>query len=300
MEFEDVLTFLSVVENQSITKAADTLYLGQGTVSSRLKRLEKELGYKLIERGAGIRNIQLTPEGVAFLDIAKEWKEMDLRARKIKDMKLYMELRIGATNSLNTYLLDEVYSSFIGRHPDISLYLQTEHSNEIHQRVERQELDIGFVTNLHKYPDLSSRKLFTEGLVIVCSEDYAYADDDDIDLLKPEDEIYMIYSSEYEIWHQHVFQTDRHKVTVGTLSMVERFILSPDSWTVVPLTAADWLIHNHPSLVKKQFKKNPPPNRNGFLVTLKNQKPWVKDMTQLFLHELNDIHKLTNQINLLD
>ena len=52
LDTENLSCFITVAANRSFTKAADLLYLSQPTVSRRVGRLEEELGYRLIDRGA--------------------------------------------------------------------------------------------------------------------------------------------------------------------------------------------------------------------------------------------------------
>ena len=56
----DIETFLTLNKTGSLTKAAETLYVSQPTVSHRLKDLEEELGISLLMRGKGQRRIELT------------------------------------------------------------------------------------------------------------------------------------------------------------------------------------------------------------------------------------------------
>ena len=66
-------TFLAVVATRSITKAAGALYVSQSTVSSRIKQLEKNIGATMIERRKGIRSVELTPLGEAFIAVAQRY-----------------------------------------------------------------------------------------------------------------------------------------------------------------------------------------------------------------------------------
>lgn len=53
--------FLAVVENKSITRAAQQLYISQPALSASIIRLEKKLGATLISRDS--KNFHLTPQG---------------------------------------------------------------------------------------------------------------------------------------------------------------------------------------------------------------------------------------------
>lgn len=66
MKLDEIETFLAVWEHSNIAHAANQLYIGQGTASSRVLRLEEELGVQLFVRQKGLRNVVLTPEGEYF------------------------------------------------------------------------------------------------------------------------------------------------------------------------------------------------------------------------------------------
>lgn len=53
----------------SINRAAQNLYLSQSNLSSCIKSLEEELGYKIFNRTS--KGIAPTPEGYLFLQAAK-------------------------------------------------------------------------------------------------------------------------------------------------------------------------------------------------------------------------------------
>lgn len=71
MNHDEIITFLEIIQQGSITKAATNLYISQGTASARIQSLEQQLGISLFYRQQGIRNITLTPQGEQFLKIAK-------------------------------------------------------------------------------------------------------------------------------------------------------------------------------------------------------------------------------------
>ena len=73
MDLSEIETFLTIVNTKSITKTADILFLSQPTVSHRLKALEKELGFPLIVRKKGFKNVELTSKGSEFVSIAERY-----------------------------------------------------------------------------------------------------------------------------------------------------------------------------------------------------------------------------------
>lgn len=69
MELKQLQYFRAVAKQNSISRAAETLYITQPALSRCIKRLEKEIGTPLIERMS--IGVKLTPAGEAFL------KELD-------------------------------------------------------------------------------------------------------------------------------------------------------------------------------------------------------------------------------
>ena len=61
MEIRVLKYFLTVVREESISRAAEALHITQPTLSRQLAQLEEETGVKLFQRGA--RRITLTNEG---------------------------------------------------------------------------------------------------------------------------------------------------------------------------------------------------------------------------------------------
>ena len=65
MNLAEIETFLTIVNTKSITRTADLLFLSQPTVSHRLTSLENELGFPLVIRQKGHKQVELTAKGTA-------------------------------------------------------------------------------------------------------------------------------------------------------------------------------------------------------------------------------------------
>ena len=116
--------FLTIVEHQSISAAARALYISQPAVSAHLNRLEEEMGTQLVLRQKGAHSLLLTPEGTAFIPVAKEWLSAEKTLQAFKDSCSHKTLRIAAA-SLNTnqYLLMPIIENLQQAIPDIDLQL---------------------------------------------------------------------------------------------------------------------------------------------------------------------------------
>ena len=70
MEIRVLRYFLTVVREESITKASEVLHITQPTLSRQLAQMEEDIGVKLFDRGT--RKIKLTNEGILLRRRAEE------------------------------------------------------------------------------------------------------------------------------------------------------------------------------------------------------------------------------------
>ena len=76
MNLAEIETFLTIVNTKSITRTADLLFLSQPTVSHRLTSLENELGFPLVIRQKGHKQVELTAKGTDFIILAERWMSL--------------------------------------------------------------------------------------------------------------------------------------------------------------------------------------------------------------------------------
>lgn len=143
MELKQIETFLQVVADRNMSKAAETLYITQSTVSYRLKTLEDELETVLIARKKGTQNITLTPQGEEFVPLAQEWLELYHKTQAFCGKGEPLRLRIAAPESIN-YLLRDTYRQLRQQEMQISLVVQTVSSEQVAQVIHQKAADIGF------------------------------------------------------------------------------------------------------------------------------------------------------------
>ena len=77
MNLAEIETFLTIVNTKSITRTADLLFLSQPTVSHRLTSLENELGFPLVIRQKGHKQVELTAKGTDFIILAERWMSLE-------------------------------------------------------------------------------------------------------------------------------------------------------------------------------------------------------------------------------
>lgn len=113
--------FYVIAKAGSISKACDTLYLAQSTLSAQIKLLEKSLGKNLFVRQN--QRLILTEEGRVVLDYAESIFEMgqemqDTLNDKLQNNQISIQIGIlnGTPRSFGHALLEHIFSSKLNVH----------------------------------------------------------------------------------------------------------------------------------------------------------------------------------------
>ena len=161
--------FVEVARENSITKAANKLNFAQSNVTSRIKQLEKSLGFALFHRVP--KGVILSKEGEKLYPYAVEIvKKVELATFSMKNVDNQEHLIIGSTESNATTrivpFLVQLHSDF----PNMSLELITNTTREITKELLDYKVDIAFISGIPKSSDLMILNKIDEDIVIVEAE----------------------------------------------------------------------------------------------------------------------------------
>ena len=262
-----IKTFLSVIYNQSITKAANELFLSQSTVSSRLQQLENELGFKLIERKKGIRNIELTARGRAFLPVAQRYQQLDREIASFQSSEFSYALTIACPDSLNIHLFRPLYLEMINATPHINLTVHTQQSPEIYSMLDRYEADVGFVFHQSRYRNMVTELVAKEKMVLLVSSKGKWPDKPiHPSQLDKRYELYMRWSEELVLWHDFWWGLGIPPYAeVDTASLLAGFLDDPRCWALCPVSVARNLMNNENVAVR--LCSEDIPDRASYMLT---------------------------------
>jgi len=167
--------FLEVARLGSVSRAAETLFVTQPTLTARLHGLERELGAPLFVR---------TPHGMRLTDAGRAMVPYAERAlRALVDGRDFLDqvrtasaghLMIGAAPAVSTYILPELLQKFVADHPRVEVSVRTGHSEDIVDLVLGDEVQIGLGRAI-RHPGLEMRQFHTEELVLVCAPGHPFA-----------------------------------------------------------------------------------------------------------------------------
>jgi DNA-binding transcriptional LysR family regulator len=155
MEIRVLRYFLTVVREESITKAAEALHITQPTLSRQLAQLEEEVGVKLFSRGT--RKIVLTNEGILLRRRAEEIMELiDKTEKELAEEEELIDgkIAIGCGELAAVQVLGELFASFSRKYPLVSYDLYSATADQVKERMDKGLTDIGLLlepVNLEKY-----------------------------------------------------------------------------------------------------------------------------------------------------
>ncbi|WP_353165440.1 cis,cis-muconate-binding transcription regulator CatM [Acinetobacter sp.] len=144
MELRHLRYFVTVVEEQSITKAAEKLCIAQPPLSRQIQKLEEELGILLFERGS--RPVRTTDAGQFFyqhaVQILTHTAQATSMAKRISSIN--MIIRIGYVSSLLYALLPQIIYLFRHNNPDIQVELIEYGTKDQIEALKLGKIDLGF------------------------------------------------------------------------------------------------------------------------------------------------------------
>jgi DNA-binding transcriptional LysR family regulator len=166
----DIALFLRVLDLGSISAAARSLDLSVAVASQRLKRLERDLGVRLLHRTT--RRLHATPEGVALAEQGRPLVE-DLEAltgglRQAAE-EITGTLRVTASASFGRQYLSPLLPEFLALHPRVKLSI-----NLTDQMVDLVSAGFDMAIRIGALDDstLVARKLAVNHRVLCASPDY--------------------------------------------------------------------------------------------------------------------------------
>jgi DNA-binding transcriptional LysR family regulator len=171
--FDDVLTFIQVVEAGSITAAAARLNISKSVVSKRIGDLENRLGVELFRRST--RRVVPTDSGAALYEKMRALvAEFDnaVDEASLRTGALRGRLRITAPMSFGTMHLGPVLAAFARSHPELELTLDLD--DRIIDLV-GGGYDMAIRIGRLQDSSLVARKLCLSRRIVCCSPFYARA-----------------------------------------------------------------------------------------------------------------------------
>lgn len=176
MNLRDLRYLVAVADHRHFGKAATACFVSQPTLSTQIKKLERELGVELVERNP--RHILLTDAGTKVVErarvVLREADSIHDIAQRAKDPEAGT-LRLGLIPTLAPYLLPHVVPGLHRRFPRLELLLAEEKTEHVLTQLGDGRLDAGILALPMDDAQLHVEPLFTEAFVLAVPADHRLA-----------------------------------------------------------------------------------------------------------------------------
>lgn len=176
MELKYIEAFLKIKEKGSFSSAADALFITQSTISTRIKRLEKEIDTVLFKRNSG-KTVELTSEGEKIYPLLKEAYGMIHSAiSSVQNIdKSLRTFRISCPVHMADHFVPHMSNMLYEDFPEYDISLKINNSSKTIESVHNGKYDIGFA--YFENPKIDSnviiRHIADAKTVIVCAPDHS-------------------------------------------------------------------------------------------------------------------------------
>ncbi|WP_249860456.1 LysR family transcriptional regulator [Paenibacillus konkukensis] len=169
MNEKDCIMLQYVAEEQSLTKAAERLYITQPALTYRLHQMEKEFGVPIIVKNA--KGTRLTPEGEYLAQYSKKMlDELGRMKEYIANMRNEVKgnLRIGVASYFGLYKLPPLLKQFRDMYSEVQMNVTCGLSTEIIELLIREEIQVGVVRG--EYPWFEGKHLLHDEHICLVSQ----------------------------------------------------------------------------------------------------------------------------------
>ena len=166
MELRELRSFCTAAKLRSISKAAESLDIGQPAVTGHVKRLEEEFGTVLFDRVK--RPIQLTLAGTTLFKLAAPLVEgLDGLLAGVSKSEEEGPVRVASTFDIIPHALLRVVKVFLSVYPHIHLRVRSGNWKQVLQMVADGEVDLGIVPGPGNGGEFDFRGLFPYERVLI-------------------------------------------------------------------------------------------------------------------------------------
>jgi DNA-binding transcriptional LysR family regulator len=168
VELRHLRYFVAVAEELHFGRAAARLHMAQPPLSQAIRRLEDEIGCRLLARTS--RSVALTPAGTAFLERARRTLrnvESDVQeARSIGQGQLGL-LNVGFVGSAMLSTLPSILSRYVAAYPGVQLALHESFTSRVIDGLVAGDVDAGIVRDAEPDDGLIATPMLSEPFVAV-------------------------------------------------------------------------------------------------------------------------------------
>ncbi|EQL08023.1 bacterial regulatory helix-turn-helix, lysR family protein [Clostridioides difficile CD88] len=155
------------------------MYITQSSVSQAISEIEKEYGVKLFDRIS--KKLYLTEAGKKLLGYGRHLLAVNEEMNDcMKHCAKNIRIRVGATVTVGTCVISPIMLELYKVNPLIEPEVFVEDTRLIAKKLLNSELDIAIVEGKIKHPDIVTKSIINDNLVLICSHKHEFYKRDSI------------------------------------------------------------------------------------------------------------------------
>ena len=180
MTERELLYVKTIVDEQSISKAAEKLFLSQPSLSKCIQKIEASLGTKLFNRTN--TGLVLTYAGERYYQVATHimriYNDFEIEVGDINNLKKG-RITFGITIYLATLLLPKILPLFKQQYPNIEVFIIEKNSTELEKSLSSGEIDFAIMHTAPFYEvsnnlNVDFHSLFKDPFLFATKKDHPF------------------------------------------------------------------------------------------------------------------------------
>lgn len=181
MKIRHLRIYKMVCEEESITKAAEKLFMTQPAVSSAISELESHLGVNLFDRIS--RRIYLNETGKLFLRKVINLIELyDDLEQNVKELEDNATIKIGSSITIANFILPKAIVDFEKIYKNTPTKVIVGNARKIEEMLYNNEIDLGLIEGVIYNEELIKVPFSSYKLAAICSPGHKLAIDKPIEI----------------------------------------------------------------------------------------------------------------------
>ena len=175
MNQRQLMYFLEVYKNKSISKAAEKLYISPQAISKTITSLEDELGVSLFIHDSN--KIVPTKDAATLSTHAKKiLSEYDIIENHIFSAeKIISPLQVSCSYDTGLMLGTAFFTEFIKKHPDIRVQLRESLDFKIKNQLENGKIELALITSVMNSDKYECIPIFTDKFCLIAHKSHPLA-----------------------------------------------------------------------------------------------------------------------------
>lgn len=178
MNLKRLSYFCQLAKSGNFTRAAHVIGIAQPALSISIRKLEQELGLKLINRAE--KNDLLTSEGKVLFESATKLlaqaQLVELELQELKDLSRGT-VKVGISAMMGSYYLTDAILAFKQQYPNIKIQLIDQGTAALEVMLSNGELDIALLRDVQEANHLRYVGIIREEMVVGVAASHPFANE---------------------------------------------------------------------------------------------------------------------------